>query len=197
MTRSNEEEQMSQAVREISGVELPPAGTYTIDSAHSSVEFVVRHLLSKARGRFTDFSGSIVVGEGLEDSSASVDIVASSVNTNQEMRDNHLKSGDFLLTEEHPTITFRSNAVRPTGDTTFELDGDLTIRGITKPVTLQSEFVGATANMQGTPVLGFSATTTIDREAFDITWNAAVETGGVMLGKKVEIQIDVELLKAE
>jgi polyisoprenoid-binding protein YceI len=197
MTRSNEEEQMSQAVRTIEGVELPPAGTYAIDPAHSSVEFVVRHLLSKARGRFTEFNGEVVVGEGLEDSSANVEIVASSVNTNQEMRDNHLKSGDFLLSEEHPTITFRSTAVRPTGDTTFELDGDLTIRGITKPVTLDAEFAGSGVTGQGTPMLGFSATTSIDREAFDITWNAALETGGMMLGKKVEIQIDVELLKSE
>jgi polyisoprenoid-binding protein YceI len=187
----------SQLSRTIEGVELPPAGTYTIDPAHSSVEFVVRHLLSKARGRFTEFSGEVVVGEGVEDSSANVEIVAASVNTNQEMRDNHLKSGDFLLTEEHPTITFRSNTVRPTGGNTFELDGDLTIRGITKPVTLESEFAGAGLNTQGTPMLGFSAKTSIDREVFDITWNAALETGGVMLGKKVEIQIDVELLKAE
>jgi polyisoprenoid-binding protein YceI len=184
-------------VRSVEGVELPPAGTYTIDPAHSSVEFVVRHLLSKARGRFTDFSGEVVVGDVVEDSSANVEIVAASVNTNQEMRDNHLKSGDFLLTEEHPMIAFRSNAVRPTGGNTFELDGDLTIRGITKPVTLESEFSGMGLNMQGTSVLGFSAKTSIDREAFDITWNAALETGGVVLGKKVEIQIDVELLKAE
>ena len=192
---------MAQVVREIArsieGVELPPAGTYTIDPAHSSVEFVVRHLLSKARGRFTEFSGEVVVGESVEDSSANVEIVAASVNTNQEMRDNHLKSGDFLLAEEHPTITFRSNAVRPTGGHTFELDGDLTIRGITKPVKLESEFAGMGVTGQGTPMLGFSAKTSIDRQEFDITWNAALETGGVMLGKKVEIQIDVELLKAE
>jgi polyisoprenoid-binding protein YceI len=188
---------MSQAVREIEGVELPPAGTYTIDPVHSSVEFVVRHLLSKARGRFTEFSGEVVVGDTVEDSSASVDIVAASVNTNQEMRDNHLKSGDFLVTEDHPTITFRSKAIRPTGGSTFELDGDLTIRGITKLVTLESEFGGTAVTTQGTTVLGFSATTSVDREAFGITWNTALEAGGVALGKKVGIQIDVELLKAE
>lgn len=188
---------MAQAVREIEGVKLPPAGTYAIDPTHSSVEFVVRHLLSKARGRFTDFSGEVVVGDVVEDSSANVEIVTASVNTNQEMRDNHLKSGEFLLAEEHPTITFRSTAVRPTGGNTFDLDGDLTIRGITKPVTLESEFAGMGVNAQGVAMLGFSAKTSIDREAFDITWNAALETGGVMLGKKVGIQIDVELLKAE
>ncbi len=142
---------MAQAVRTIEGIELPPAGTYTIDPAHSSVEFVVRHLLSKARGRFTEFSGEIVVGDGPEDSSANVEIVAASVNTNQEMRDNHLKSGDFFLTEEHPTITFRSNAVRPTGGNAFELDGDLTIRGITKPVTLAGRVRGDGREHAGRP----------------------------------------------
>lgn len=188
---------MAQAVRTLEGVEFPPAGTYTIDPAHSSVGFVVRHLLSKARGRFTDFSGEVVIGDGPEDSSANVEIMASSVNTDQEMRDNHLKSGDFLLTEEHPTITFRSTAVRPTGGNAFELDGDLTIRGITKPVTLVAAFAGMGVTGQGTPMLGFSAKTSIDREAFDIMWNAALETGGLVLGKKVEIEIDVELLKSE
>jgi polyisoprenoid-binding protein YceI len=188
---------MAQAVRTIEGIELPPEGTYTIDRAHSSVEFVVRHLLSKARGRFTEFSGEVVIGEGPEDSSAKVDIVAASVNTNQEMRDNHLRSGDFFLTEEHPTITFRSREARPTGGNAFELDGDLTIRGITKPVTLTGEFAGMTVNPQGASVLGFSAKTTVDREAWDITWNAALETGGMLLGKKVDLEIEVELLRSE
>ncbi len=189
---------MSQAVRTIEGVELPPAGTYAIDPAHSSVEFVVRHLLSKARGRFTEFSGEVVVGEGLEDSSANVEIVASSVNTNQEMRDNHLKSGDFLLSEEHPTITFRSTTIRPTGDNTFELDGDLTIRGHHEARHARRGVRGDGRHRPGRPrCSGSRAKTSIDREAFDITWNAALETGGMMLGKKVEIQIDVELLKSE
>lgn len=188
---------MAQAARAIDGIELPPAGTYTIDPAHSSVEFVVRHLISKVRGRFTEFSGEIVIGDGPEDSSARVDIVAASVSTNQEMRDNHLRSGDFLLSEEHPTITFRSTGVRPTGGNTFELDGDLTIRGITRPVTLAAEFAGMGVGMQGNPVLGFSAKTTIDREAWDVMWNAALETGGLALGKKVDLEINVELLKAE
>ena len=186
---------MAQAVRTLEGVEFPPRGRTRSIPAHSSVGFVVRHLLSKARGRFTDFSGEVVIGDGPEDSSANVEIMASSVNTDQEMRDNHLKSGDFLLTEEHPTITFRSTAVRPTGGNAFELDGDLTIRGITKPVTLDAAFAGMGVTGQGTPMLGFSAKTSIDREAFDIMWNAALETGGLVLGKKVEIEIDVELLK--
>ncbi len=188
---------MAQALKQFEGVELPPAGTYTIDPAHTSVEFVVRHLLSKARGRFTSFSGQAEVGETPETSSVTVEIDAASVDTNQEMRDNHLRSGDFFLTEEHPTITFRSTGIRPTGGNTFALDGDLTIRGITKPVTLDAEFVGTGATMDGTPMLGFSAKTTVDREDWDITWNAALETGGMLLGKKVDLVIDVELLKVQ
>jgi len=113
------------------------------------------------------------------------------------MRDNHLKSGDFFETEEHPTITFRGTAVRPMGGNQFQLDGDLTIRGITKPVTLQGEYAGMSLSPQGASVLGFSAKTTVDREAWDITWNAALETGGMLLGKKVDLEIEVELLKSE
>lgn len=188
---------MAQVARVIDGVELPPAGTYTIDLAHSSAEFVVRHLISKVRGRFTEWSGEVVIGNRPEDSSASVDIVAASISTNQEMRDNHLRSGDFLLAEEHPTITFRSTGLRPTGGNTFELDGDLTIRGITRPVTLAAEFAGMGVGMQGNSVLGFSARTTIDREAWGVSWNAALETGGLALGKKVDLEIAVELLKAD
>ena len=188
---------MAQAASTIERVQLPPAGMYTIDPAHTSVEFVVRHLLSKARGRFTSFSGQIEVGESPEASSVAVDIDAASVNTNQEMRDNHLRSGDFFLIEEHPTITFRSTGVRLTGGNAFALDGDLTIRGITKPVTLDAEFLGTGATMDGTTMLGFAAKTKVDREDWDITWNAALETGGMLLGKTVDLEIQVELLKAE
>ena len=184
---------MAQAVRTLEGVEFPPAGTYTIDPAHSSVGFVVRHLLSKARGRFTDFSGEVVIGDGPEDSSANVEIMASSVNTDQEMRDNHLKSGDFLLTEEHPTITFRSTAVRPTGGNAFELDGDLTINS---PRTLSGEFLGAGPGMDGeTPMLAATAKVTIQREDWGVNWNMAVETGGFLVSKSVDLEIEVEAHK--
>ena len=125
-----------------------------------------------------------------------VDIVAASVNTNQEMRDNHLKSGDFLLAEEHPTLTFRSTGSVPPGER---------VRARRRPHDpwgheaghALSEFVGMAVNHQGASMLGFSAKTSVDREAFGITWNTALETGGVVLGKKVDIEIDVELLKAE
>ena len=156
---------MSQAVREVEGMELPVAGTYALDVSHTSVEFVARHMLTKVRGRFTEFSGQIEVAERPEDSSVSVEIATASVQTDTGKRDEHLKSGDFFLIEEYPTITFTSTAVRRTGGTSFELDGDLTIKDVTKPVTLIGEFLGAGPGMDGeTPMLAASARTTIDRE---------------------------------
>jgi polyisoprenoid-binding protein YceI len=196
MTRSNEEEQMAQAVREIEGLELPVAGTYELDVAHTSVAFVARHMLSKVRGRFTEFSGQIEVAERPEDSSVGVEIATESVQTDTGKRDDHLKSGDFFQTEEFPTISFRSTAVRRTGGTTFELDGDLTIKGVTKPVTLAGEFLGAGPGMDGeTPMLAASARTTIDRDEWGMNWNVAVETGGFLVSKKIDLEIEVEAYK--
>ena len=187
---------MSQAVREVEGMELPVAGTYALDVSHTSVEFVARHMLTKVRGRFTEFSGQIEVAERPEDSSVSVQIATASVQTDTGKRDEHLKSGDFFLIEEYPTITFTSTAVRRTSGTGFELDGDLEIRGVTKPVTLIGEFLGAGPGMDGeTPMLAASARTTIDRGEWGINWNMAVETGGFLVSKKVDLEIEVEAHK--
>jgi polyisoprenoid-binding protein YceI len=187
---------MSQALREVEGLELPVAGTYALDVAHTSVAFVARHMLTKVRGRFTEFSGQIQVAERPEDSSVAVEIATASIQTDTGKRDEHLKSGDFFLIEEFPAITFTSTAVRPTGGTRFELDGDLTIKGITKPVTLTGEFLGTGPGMDGeTPMLAASAKTTIDRGDWGINWNMAVETGGFLVSKRVDLEIDVEAHK--
>jgi polyisoprenoid-binding protein YceI len=187
---------MSQAVREIDELVLPVVGTYELDVAHTSVEFVARHMLTKVRGRFTDFSGTIEVAERPEDSSVAVQIETASIKTDTEKRDEHLKSGDFLQIEEFPTISFKSTAVRPTGGTSFELDGDLTIKDVTKPVTLAGEFLGAGPGMDGkTPMLAASARTTIEREDWGVNWNMAVETGGFLVSKKVDLEIEVEAHK--
>ena len=187
---------MSQAVREVEGLEMPVAGTYELDVAHTSVGFAARHMLSKVRGRFTEFSGQIEVAERPEDSSVSVEIVTASVQTDAGKRDEHLKSGDFFQSDAYPTIAFTSTDVRRTGGATFELDGDLTIKGVTKPVTLIGEFLGAGPGMDGeTPMLAATAKTTIDRDEWGITWNMAVETGGFLVSKKVEIEIEVEAHK--
>ncbi|MFN8234011.1 MAG: YceI family protein [Actinomycetota bacterium] len=185
---------MSQAARVIEGVELPPAGTYGFDPAHTEVAFVARHMLSKVRGRFQIFAGEIVIGDGPADSSVRVELDAASITTGTQMRDDHLRSGDFLLAEEHPKLMFRSTGVRVTGERTFDLTGDLTIKGITKPVTLSAEYLGWGPNQQGTPMVAFGAKATIDREDWGITWNVAVETGGLLVGKKVDIEVSVEAL---
>ncbi len=186
---------MSQAAKEISRTALPPAGTYDLDVTHSTVEFVARHLVSRVRGRFTDFNGQIVVRDTLEGSSVSVEIDAASIQTNTEKRDEHLKSGDFLELETYPTLSFTSTAVRALGGGGFELDGNLTIKDVTRPVTLTGEFLGFGNGVQGDIVLGASARTTIDREDYGMTWNMAAEAGGVMVGKKIGIEIEVEAHK--
>jgi polyisoprenoid-binding protein YceI len=187
---------MAEAVRQVDGVTLPATGTYELDVAHTAVEFVARHMLTKVRGRFTEFSGTIEVAERPMDSSVAVEIKTASIQTDTDKRDEHLKSGDFLLIEEYPVITFKSTAVRPTGGTTFELDGDLTIKDVTKPVTLTGEFLGAGPGMDGeTPMLAASARTTIEREDWGVNWNMVVETGGFLVSKKVDLEIEVEAHK--
>jgi len=174
------------------GVSIPPAGTYELDVAHTVVGFVARHMLSKVRGQFTEFTGTIEVGESPEDSRVDVEIKAGSITTHTEKRDEHLTSGDFLEIEKHPVLAFTSTTVRPTGGTSFELDGDLTIKDITRPVTLLGEFLGWGPDMEGKPMLAASAKTTIDREDWGMTWNMAVEAGGFLVGKKVDLEIEVE-----
>jgi polyisoprenoid-binding protein YceI len=188
---------MAQIANEAAGTQLPPAGVYDLDTAHTQLEFVARHMLSKVRGRFTDFSGAVVIGDTPGDSAVEVEIGAASLTTHTEQRDQHLRSADFLDVAQHPAMTFRSTGVRVTGDTSFELDGELTIRGITRPVTLQGEYLGLSKNPYGRTVLAATARTSIEREDWDMTWNVAIETGGWLVGRKVDIEIEVEALLRE
>jgi polyisoprenoid-binding protein YceI len=189
---------MSQSeARAVDGIELPPPGTYAFDKAHTQVEFVARHMLTKVRGRFTEFDGELVIGQGPDDSHVEVEIEAASIQTNQDMRDDHLRSGDFLEIEKYPKLTFTSTAVRPTGGNTFQLVGDLTIKDTTREVVLDAEFEGFGPGLRGGTLVAFSAKTEIDREDWDMTWNVAVETGGLLVGKKVQIEIAVEALLAD
>ena len=178
--------------REYQGVSIPPVGTYELDPAHTVVGFVARHMLSKVRGQFTEFTGAIEVGDSPADSRVNVQVKTESITTHTDTRDQHLKSGDFQEIEKYPVMTFTSTAVRPTGGTSFELVGDLTIKDITRPVTLSGEFLGWGPDMEGEPMFAASARTTIDREDWDMTWNMAVETGGFLVGKKVDLEIEVE-----
>ena len=176
----------------------PAPGTYEVDPVHTSVEFVSRYaMLSRVRGRFGVFSGTLHIDEDPARSWADVEIDASSIDTNMEMRDNHLRSGDFLDLENHPTMRYRSNGLEPTGDRTFRLHGDLTIRGTTLPVDLDVEYEGTSAGLRGETRIGFTATGEIDREAFGMTWNQALETGGVLVGKTVKIELHVQAVRQE
>ncbi|MEX0657619.1 MAG: YceI family protein [Egibacteraceae bacterium] len=183
------------AVRTVAGTEVPEAGTYQIDPTHSAVEFVVRHLgLSKVRGRFSDFGGDITVAEDVTQSTAQVTIQAASIDTRAEDRDTHLRSGDFLDVEQHPTLQFTVTGVRREGDD-WLVDGDLTVRGTTRPVTLDVAFDGAAQDPWGNTRVGFTAGTTINREDFGLTWNQALEAGGLLVGRDVRLELTVQAVK--
>ena len=168
-----------------------PAGTWTIDPAHTEVSFVARHLMvSKVRGRFGDVSGTVEVAEDVTASVADVTIQAASVDTGNADRDAHLRGEDFFDVEKYPTLTFRSTSFD--GET---LTGDLTIKDVTKPVTLDVEAGGIGTDPWGNTKAGFEATTTINRKDWGLTWNAAVEGGGVLVSDKITITIDVQLAK--
>jgi polyisoprenoid-binding protein YceI len=181
--------------RTIDGVELPAAGTWVIDLSHSSVNFKVKHLgVAKTRGRFTQFEGTVQVGEDPKDTTVAVSIDTGSVDTHDSGRDDHLRSADFFDVANHPTMTFRSTGVSGTGDS-WTLDGDLTIAGVTKAVSLDVEFEGLASDPWGGSRAGFSAKTTVNREDFGLTWNTALEAGGFLVGKNVSIELEVELVK--
>ena len=167
-------------------------GTWTVDSSHSEVGFVARHLMvAKVRGRFTNVSGTVTVADPIEQSTVEVTAQMDSIDTRTADRDAHLKSADFFDIEKYPTMTFKS--------TSFDgkkLTGDLTIKDVTKPVTFDVEFSGVQADPWGNTKAGFEAEASVDRTDWGLTWNAALEGGGVLVGEKVKLVIDVELLKA-
>jgi polyisoprenoid-binding protein YceI len=183
---------MAEAVREIDGVSLPPAGKYELDPTHTEIGFVARHMLTKVRGRFTEFDGTIEVAEVPEDSSVNVEVKTASVQTNTQQRDDHLRSADFFESEDYPVMTFRSTGWRHTGGSSFELDGELTIRDVTKPLTLEGEFHGWGKDPFENTKIFAEAKAKVEREDWDLTWNVAVETGGFLVSKSIDIVIDVE-----
>ena len=170
------------------------AGTWAIDPVHSSIAFSVRHLLvSKVRGHFNTFSGAVVVGED-GTPSVTAEIAIDSVDTRNEQRDAHLKAADFFDVEHYPTASFVSTAVRENGDS-YLLDGDFTLKGITKPVTLDLEFNGTNPGMGHGEVAGFTASVVLNRKDFGIDIDMPLETGGAVVGDKVAITLEIEALK--
>src|ERR1700683_1568812 len=173
------------------------ADTWQIDPAHTNVEFTVRHMMiSNVKGQFQKTSGTITAN-GNDPASAQIDatIDASSVDTRVEGRDGHLKGPNFLDVAKYPTITFKSTKVEADGPNKWKVTGDLTLHGVTKPVVLDVESSGQPISMMGKTHAGASATTKINRSDFGLTWNKAMEAGGVMVGDEVAISIDVEAIK--
>jgi polyisoprenoid-binding protein YceI len=171
------------------------AGTWTIDPAHSEVGFSVRHLMSKVRGSFTEFSGVITTTEQPTESAIDVTIVSGSITTNNEQRDAHLRSADFFDPASGGELRFVSRGIRPTGDG-YVISGDLTINGITKLVDLRAEFLGVEVDAYGSTRLGAEATTSIDRRDFDVTFNVPLDGGKLLIGDKVDISLAVEAVRS-
>jgi polyisoprenoid-binding protein YceI len=171
--------------------------TWTIDSAHTHVEFAVKHMMiSTVKGRFSEVAGDIQLDEGtLTNSRVNIDINVASIDTREPQRDTHLRSADFFDVEKFPNLTFRGTVVEGSVDE-FKLTGDLTIHGVTRPVTLDVTHEGRAKDPWGGERIGFSAIGKIKRSDFGLTWNAALETGGFLVGDDVKISIDVEAVKA-
>jgi polyisoprenoid-binding protein YceI len=173
------------------------SGEYAIDPAHTTLGFTARHaMVTKVRGHFKEFQGSIHIdADNPSNSSATVTIEAKSIDTGNDQRDAHLRGNDFLDLDTYPEIAFVSTRATRTGDATFDLTGDLTIRGVTKPVTLGVEFTGTAVDPFGNQRIGFEGSTVINRKDWGINWNAALEAGGVLVSEKVTLEIEVSAIK--
>jgi polyisoprenoid-binding protein YceI len=174
-------------------------GNYTLDPAHTRIGFSVRHaMVSKVRGSFNDFEGSGYIDEEKPaNSHFELKIKVASIDTRNADRDNHLRTNDFLAMDENPEITFTSTDIEQVDDSNYKVTGDLTIRSVTKPVTIEFEYTGSAVDPWGNLRLGFEGSASINRKDFGITWNAPLEAGGVMVGDKVNLEFDVEAVKAK
>ncbi len=171
-------------------------GTWTVDAVHSNIGFVVRHLVvAKTRGRFGDFEGTITIAEDPLQSKVEASIKTVSVDTGDEGRDNHLRTGDFFEAEKYPTMTFASTSITPDGSD-YKLAGDLTIKGVTKPVTFDLEFEGVVTDPWNNLKAGFTAEAEVNRKEWGLDYNAVLEAGGLMIGEKVKLTLEIEALKS-
>ena len=173
-------------------------GIWSVDAGHSTVSFVARHLVvAKVRGRFTDFAGTITVADDRLQSSLEATVRAASVSSDDDGRDGHLRGADFFDVENHPTWTLVSTGISATGKgSDYVLHTDLTIKGVTKPVDFQLEFEGVATDPWGNTKAGFTAEAEINRKDWGLEWNVALEAGGVLVGEKVKIVLEIEALKA-
>ncbi|WP_328501513.1 YceI family protein [Streptomyces sp. NBC_00457] len=172
-------------------------GDYTIDPSHSSIGFVARHaMVTNVKGKFLDFTGSLHLdGTDPAQSTATIDVKMDSVDTGSADRDGHLKSSDFFKIEEFPTMTFRSTKAEALGAEDYRITGDLSILGVTKPLTIDLEFNGAAKDPFGNERVGFEGKAEIKRSEWGLTWNAALETGGVLVSDKIKLNFDISAIK--
>lgn len=179
------------------GAKVATRGAWQLDPAHTLVEFSGKHMMfTTVKGRFNSVRGTILLDEANPaNSSVEAEIDANSLYSGVEYRDNHLRSADFLEAEKFPTITFKSTRIERQGEDSAKVIGDLTIHGVTREVTLDTELTGRGKNPQGMETIGFEARTTINRKDFGLTWNMALETGGFLVGDTIKIEIAVEAHK--
>jgi len=172
---------------------------FNLDAAHSTIDFSVKHMMvSKVKGSFTNFTANLEGNtEDLTGATISVDIDVKSINSNNEDRDNHLRSGDFFDVETYPSIKFVATDIKKKDDGEYDVTGDLTIKDVTKPVTFDVEYGGKGTNPWGQEVVAFSAETKVNRKEFGLTWNQALETGGVLVGEDIKITVELELNPAQ
>jgi polyisoprenoid-binding protein YceI len=186
---------MTTATRTIDGIELPAPGTWVVDPVHAEVGFVGRHFgLTKVRGRFTGVEGTVAIADDITDSTIDVTIDMTSVESGSADRDGHLRSADLFDVENFPTATFRSTAIDVAG-TSGTITGDLTIKDVTRPVTLAVDFLGATRDPWDNDRAVFSANATINREDWGVKWNMVLEAGGLLVSKEIRLEIEAELIK--
>jgi polyisoprenoid-binding protein YceI len=184
------------ATRIFNGLEIPEPGTFAIDTSHSAAAFSVKHLVvAKTRGRFTDFAGTVTIDNDPLKSSVDVTIQAGSITTGDDKRDGHLRDPDFLDVEQYPTLTYKSTSVRHVKGEHFVVEGDLTIAGVTRSVALDLEYEGVVTDPWGGTRAVFEASAKINREEFGLTYNQTLETGGVLIGKDISIELEVEAVK--
>ncbi|HEX4983512.1 MAG TPA: YceI family protein [Ilumatobacteraceae bacterium] len=183
------------ATRSINGIELPAAGLWSVDPGHAEVGFVGRHFgLTKVRGRFTGVAATVVIADEIAASSVEVVIDMASVSSGDQSRDDHLRSADLFDVENHPVATFRSAGIVTNGSS-GSIAGELTIKGVTRPVTLDVEYLGHVTDPWGGERAVFSANTTINREQWGLTWNMLLEAGGLLVSKEIRLEIEVELVR--
>jgi polyisoprenoid-binding protein YceI len=181
------------STRTVDGAVVPAPGTYALDASHSHVGFAVRHLMvSKVRGHFANFSGTVTIADDPTESSVEVEVALDSINTNDERRDAHLRSADFFDTDRYSTMTFRSTSVRRGNGDGWLVTGDLTLNDVTRPIDLEVSYEGSAATPWGATSIGFSASGKLNREDFGVNWNQALETGGFLVSKDVTLEIEAE-----